>query len=339
MEFSSLQYIYIIVASLAVITFVACFNRRSRLIVRKLVRWVFYSNPVASFLRNDALQKIVPAIVAVYYISLDLWKDDWPVFSNYIKTHERVFLGLVGASLLLTIVRFVSDRYEINSKNLISKFEKAFVQLTSKIVRIKLERFKDSAAKITPAGNTFAQITQCEDQINLILSELVDLISEQLGVTEADQCISILRKDPKTEKWFFPYITNKGWKHTKPNKLTTEASAAKKCIDTGEPMLHVDKKEAARLGEYFLSERDKRKADGSVFCYPVITKTKDYEDICVISIVTYGKMFCDPIDTVHAEAIKVLLCEICKRLDLELTLESIKIWKENNSSNTSRRAS
>jgi len=327
MEADSNSLFYLAGSLLVALVIALMLFRRSRRAIRKAIRWFFYSNPAARLLRNSILQKYVPGVVALYYIAIGVWKDSWPFFSNHIDAHEKIFLGLIVISLFLVVVQATTEHYERRGSALQSRFERAFAKLTSKIVKAKLERFKASASLTTPTGNTFRQITKPEEQINLILTELVDLLSEQFGINESDQCISIMREDKNTYKWFFPYVTNRTWKHTKPSILVSASSTARQCIDTGEPVLHVDKIEAASRGQYFYSERDKRKRAGSVFCYPSKTEMSNYTDVCVISIVTYGKMICDPIDEEHTKAVKQLLCEVCKRIDLELTLESIKFWQ------------
>ena len=104
-------------------------------------------------------------------------------------------------------------------------------------------------------------------------------------------------------------------------------SIARYCIKAKEPIFYPNKFESAFQGKYTKSKRDERKGNGSVYCYPVITKNRDYVDRAVITFTTYGKFLCDPADEQEEIATKIVLNDICRRIDLELTLEGMKTWK------------
>ena len=55
--------------------------------------------------------------------------------------------------------------------------------------------------------------------------------------------------------------------------------------------------------------------------------TPDHEDKYIISIVTYGKLLSDPRDNEASKIIKSIFSEICRRIELELTLASIRAWQ------------
>ena len=88
-----------------------------------------------------------------------------------------------------------------------------------------------------------------------------------------------------------------------------------------------DKIKASKDGNYFLSDRDSRYKKGSVYCYPCFTKLPKGSIKHVITIVTYGKTLCYHSDKKAISAIKVIFNEICRRIELELTLKSIKDWQ------------
>ena len=310
---------------------------RVRHLSKFVCRKVIYDNFIVRILRNRFLGLVVPGIATTYYICLDIWSDRWPIIKHNLDMHEAIFATLVGVSLLLLFVRAFADLYEGGSRSERAVFVDRLTLLTSRLVKKKLERFNALAIQLTPGANTFSRITQPSEQINLALSELVALLLNQFGVKESEQRITVMRCDPRDQKWHFVYDTNRGWKHTNPNDLMQKNSAAGLCLKTGEPQFHADKRAAARDGKYFLTERDERHGKGSVFCYPVFIENRDYKDQYVISIITYNVALCDVFDREYCEAIDTVLRDVCRRIELELSLESIKYWQYEFHSNSTRK--
>lgn len=325
-----------LVVVLIIILFLSI-SARARYELKKLLRIALYENFLVRSLRSKILQLVLPGFSGAYFLCLDVWGDKWAFIKDYQPQHEFAFSVLIGASLIVLIIRGIADHVEEKVKINHSLFIDNFTSLTSKAVATKLKRFKEQATKLKPNGNTFKSITQPKEQINLILSELVDILRRNFGIQNDEQCITIMHQDPKTQKWHFKYQTNASWQHTKPEVLLAKNSTASECLNYGEPIFHPDKVEAEKNRKYFMSDRDKEKGNGSAFCYPVVTKNKDYEDKYIISMVTYGKRLCDPFDKVQAEAIRLIFIDICRRIDLELTLESIKEWQFDYHTSSTRR--
>jgi hypothetical protein len=319
-------YLMISIALIVLLVVILIFDK-SRMEFRRVCRFFVYDNGFASLLRHKFLQVFVPGVAGLYFLCLDIWSDKWPIIKNYEKEHECVFTMLIFFSLLILIIRGIADWYEGKSDKAYIAFMEQFSVLTSKLVTKKLERFKDEAIKLKPNGNTFKQITQPKDQINIILGEVETLLFNNFAVKKNQVCITIMHKNPKTDIWYYEYETNKGWKHTKAQKLIDSKSAASECLSTGQPVFHACKKQASSNNQYFLSERDKNNVKGSVFCYPALTTNPNYTDNYIVSVVTYGKRLCDPLDEEQAEAISDIFSDIGQRIDLELTLHSIKKWQ------------
>jgi hypothetical protein len=300
---------------------------KTRLLFRRACRYFIYDNTVVEFFRNKFLQVVLPGASGLYFLCLDVWGDDWEIIKNHQDKHEFIFSTLIASSLIILLIRGAADWYEGKSDKAYIAFMEQFSVLTSKLVTKKLERFKDEALRLKPNGNTFKQITQPKHQINMILGEIETLLLNHFSVKKSQACITIMHKNPENNTWYFEYETNKGWKHTKAQKLIDEGSAASESLRTGQPVFHACKKSASEKGLYFLSERDKKNGEGSVFCFPAVTKNPDYSDDYIISIVTYGKRLCDPLDAEQAEAISDIFSDVCQRIDLELTLHSIKRWQ------------
>ena len=312
---------------IAVILVVILVIDRTRMWFRKACRLALYENRIAEFFRNKFLQVFVPGLAGAYFLCLDVWGDQWDVIANYKDQHELVFSILIFLSLVILLIRGTADWYEGKSDKSYIAFMEQFSVLTTRLVTRKLERFKDEALRLKPNGNTFKQITQPKDQINMILGEIETLLLNNFGIKKKQVCITIMHKDPIQNNWYYEYETNKGWKHTKAQKLIDGKSAASECLNTGQPVFHPCKKTASKSDYYFLSDRDKSSGEGSVFCYPAFTENPDYIDNYIVSIVTYGKRLCDPLDSDQAEAISDIFSDICRRIDLELALHSIKKWQ------------
>jgi len=242
------------------------------------------------------------------------------------------------ALFLQLFIRNLAGWYEGKSDKSYIKFLEQFSVLTSKVVSIKLARFKDEAINLRRDSNTFKQITQPKAQINTILGEVESLLLNNFGIKKKQVSVTIMSKTRRSGVWGFEYQTTKGWNHTKAQELIGRSSAASECLKIGEPVFHASKNVAARNKQYFKSERDRKAGDGSVFCYPSIIQNRDYESQYIVSIVTYGNVLCDHLDDDQCEAICRIFTDICQRIDLELTLNSIKEWQYGFHSDSDRRA-
>lgn len=290
-------------------------------------RVLFNSFPF-NLVSNKTFQMIVSGITGAYFVTLDVWGNTWGLIKDYISIHENIFVILLIISLSSLFLRGVSDWVSDKNKSKYVLFLEKFVLLSTSLVEKKTYRFKSQFRSMKPTSDTFKQLTQPKDQINIILAEIERLLLDVFGLKKNEVCITIIRKDPANGQWYYDFETNKGWAHTKPNKLLAGKSAASKCLELGEPVFYACKKTAGKNKEsYYISERDSRTGDGSVFCYPCKVFNSGYEDTYIISFVTYGKRLCGANDVEQQAAIREIFSSICRRLDLELTLYSIKYWK------------
>lgn len=289
-----------------------------------LMRILFYSNWFSKLAGNRIAGYAVPAILGLYYLTLDIWGDDWSIIADHKAFHLELYKYLVGASLIFIFLKVARDFYEDLTRTAKQDISKGLITLTSRIVKAKLDRFKDCAALLTPSSNAFKRITQPEAQIQVIISEIVTFLDHTFDLTDGELCITVMHCNVLTNKWHFLFNTHNGWTRTRAEKLVGEQSLAKLCLDRGEAVFHPDKIIAAKKSEYFLSERDNREKSGSAFGYPVVVNVNGTEYKFVISIITYGKMLCNVHSPDQVEAMKLTLRDICRRIELELTLLSMK---------------
>ncbi|WP_415886017.1 hypothetical protein ACMXYO_15435 [Neptuniibacter sp. QD37_6] len=315
------------------------FERVRRFIYQTLFRKYFLKCFFFPIFNNRLFQVMIPGLAASYFICLDVWGDDWPILADHKEFHSLAFSIMIGLSIFSMLTRALFDIFQDKSDKDYIRFLEDFCLLTSRVVITKLNRFKGKASSLSPSGDTFKKITHPSDQINHIINEIEHFLNSAYGISQQHLRITVLHEDHRTKRWTYKFLTNQNWNYTKAETLITGNSTAKQCLDTGEPRFYPDKIEASNKRNYMMSDRDNRYGNGSIFCYPVFIENADYTDRYIISIVTYGPMLCDPLDDRLVEATNVVFCDICKRLELELTLLSIKNWQFNFHTNRTRKAS
>lgn len=295
-----------------------------RSFLAKIVRFICYSNPLSKFASNKIAGYYFPALMGFYYLTLDVWGDDWHIITKYKDVHLNIYLVLVSISVALIFLRGTRAFYSDLTKTAKADVGKGLIMLTSRIVKAKLDRFHACAANLDPTGNTFRQITRPDDQISVIISEILTFLYNTFDIEESETCITIMHCDVGTQKWHYMFNNQTQWNHTKAGKLIAIKSMAAMCVQHGEPIFHPDKVEASKKGEYFMSPKDERSIKGSAYCHPVVVNVSGTEYKFVISVITYGKILCNSHNEQQVEATKLTLRDICRRIELELTLWSMR---------------
>lgn len=291
--------------------------------VKIILSWLFLKNWFARIINNNVTQIATPAVTGAY---VTLVEFDFFLLAPFPHAKENLVVALIVLTLFVSLFSAISNALRNQSDERYRSFLENFMVSISKVVTSKLERFKSKSRHLTKTGNVFRAITHPKDQIGLIHSEAVDWLRETFKLEEDEICITIMHTNGVEDKQYFAFDTQPKWQHTKAKTLLTSDSCASKCLERGETIFHPSKQRASERKEYVLSDRDNRKGDGSIFCYPVVTECASHTDKFVISVVTYGKRMCTPGDHSEEKITKQFLNEICKRLDIELTLYSIKSW-------------
>jgi hypothetical protein len=319
----SITFLYTCLIALLIALFLAFSVYREHIgtLFKYLIIKIFYKNMIMFFFRARVVQVVFSSVAGSYYLILDVWGDSWPIVADHKPLHELAFTILLILTVIAVIVKEVSEYIEERLLRVNDDISNSMSALTTRAVVVKLNRFKENSKALRISADIFNNITQPKEQINLILGEIESLIHKCFDIKISQTCITIMCVEDK--KQYFKYTTKRDWEHTRPKKLISDESAAKLSLKLGEPVFFPSKRKEARKGNYFLSDRDKQKGDGSVYCYPVKTNLNGNSDAYVISIVTYGKKLCQSFDNDKAEAITEIFSDICRRIDLELTLESI----------------
>ena len=248
-------------------------------------------------------------------------------FADFLGLSSIVMLILTGIQLVLcAIVWLFGDGAENAGADLRAQ---EFIAATAKIVRAKAHRFRAALEVLRPTRR-FEQITKPTVQIDIIMSAVEGFFRKEFGLRENQMDITILMSKGD-QPWQFFMQMQKGWNHGQPQQLFDRGSAAAFARQSGEPVFHPCKLEAARNGLFKLSKRDVDRKSGSAFIHPVKFNlpSGEYHEF-IINIVTYGKRFCSPYDELAVEDTEIFLREITNRIELELCLQAILQQKKTN---------
>lgn len=302
--------------------------RRFQLRLKKLSFWLLVTNRVARFLRLPLVTTSLPAMTGIYVTARQVYQDRWPFFSHYEGLHDHLLFAMMMSTIAVVLFKAVADTY-------IKRFEGGYIDLlqnfiimSGNIVNIKDLRFKRVAGRILPGEDFFLEITHPGEQINAILAEAKHFISKSFGLNpDSELRITIIEQQPDgVTQWVFD--TQPSWTRMPLEELLEKESAAADCLRTGEQRFYPDKEVAASQGRYYLSERDGRLKGGSVYCCPVFIEANNKKWRYVITFITYeNKRLCGGYNNREIERIGVLFREVCRRLELELTLRVLKSLK------------
>lgn len=295
----------------------------------------YQSRRLLILITNNKLSEfLLPSLFGVYILCLENKGENWPIFKDHKQLHDDIFFYGIVVSIGFIIIKGLVDNFSSKGDAEYINFANNLIAIAAHAIESKINRFKECSKNITPAGDTFKLISKPEEQIKLILEESKKLLRESFGYNEDQISITIIYANGTTNKTYYAFDTNPRWgsTRTKAHKLIAPEtfSAASNCLKTGEPIFIANKEKSGKSNNYVISERDKRLKNGSVYCYPISIVNDKFEDKYVISIATYGKLLCNESDIEAKDLISTILREVCRRLELELTLYSIKEWKKTN---------
>ncbi|MGQ8365318.1 hypothetical protein [Glaciecola sp. 1036] len=260
-----------------------------------------------------------------YFLTLDIFGDDIDFISNNKEIHKIVFAFVLLGTFLLILVKEASDVISERLTASNNRISNKLSVMATKSVLAKLTRVQNQSKYLKKNSNVFKTIADPDDQISILITEFVDLISASFHIDRDNIALTILTVE-ENKKPYFKEKNHRNWRRTTPKELLDNNSAAKRCIETGQPIFLCSKVEAAKNDKYFLSERDKENEDGSIYCYPVIIDLPDRLIQNIISVSTYNAKLSESYDDVKSKAILQVFNDVCRRIELELTLSKIKLW-------------
>lgn len=273
---------------------------------------------------NKKIARFASAITGSYYLILDIWSDKLGFIKNHPLFHQVVFwICLIFSLSILFIRTYFEDKKEYDNQ-LALKFLTDFIGTVGYIVEAKINRFRKKFLELKPKSNKFNQITQPDDQLAIIADSFCEFLKKNFGFEDHQINITILKRKGSASNWTYCFTHQKNWKYSDPAKVLPQKIEKVEEIHRGEYVFYPDKMQAARLGKYFLSKRDSRRRTGSAFLFPIKVQGKNCSFEYLISIITYGKQFCDETDEEAIKVSKAILREVCRRFELELCLKAIK---------------
>jgi hypothetical protein len=302
--------------------------------VLKALKYIFHSNAVACFLRSNAFFNFIVGLSGIYFVLYELVPDVW-LFSVYPNIAKLALIVFAATCAFSYIAKLVDDIYKHYNLDRISTLNLDMIELYSSLVRSKTERFKTKLPSLTQSGDTFKNITDPKAQIKEAIAVLHKVMQQNFNISDDEIFISIIKLPHENDKTDPHHISEFCFPRTKMTKareiLDNGNSTASLALARQQTLFFADKKKALEKNCYFVSERDTRdgrKINGSIFCYPISIQLPDDKTVkYVISVSTYGKKLCSHFNEEFTYKIKLLLSDICSRIEMELTLLSMKEWR------------
>jgi hypothetical protein len=285
--------------------------------------WYAFKNNLGDIFHPKNVAWLSGAI-AVYGSADTLWgKSHW-FFLNHPDAHRYAKLIASICILVIAIAVTMRERWKERSLAGTEVVLKGFVSMVANIVQNKIG-YLSERAKTVSQSKKYDHVTDPIAQLKVIFKESATFLTTTFSLKEDQIDISIIEKNG-TNPWKFLTSHQTKWSHGDPDSFfkVDSKSCASTVIKSGQDAFHASKKVAAAEDEYELSERDKQTDDGSIFCIPIKVSSKASNWIFVVSIVTYGRRFCNPHDKRNEEKVIALLKEITRRIELELTHRVIK---------------
>jgi hypothetical protein len=278
----------------------------------------FVGRQLHEFADNRALGLFLPPAVGLYFLTLDIWGDKLPWITDHIGLHEKIFFGLVAFSLLALFARSFASTAKIQNDGDANILLNDFITAVGVIVTVKTDRLRRSMSRLRRNMEKFRVVSVPEEQIATVATTAAGFICKAFGLHEDSFDLTIVRSKAGSESWHYIF-EHKKWKHTDPNELLKQRSAAFACLERREPLFLPDKFASAHGELCVLSDRDRRRGPGSLFVYPALFDTPRGMERYLISLVTYGGQLCDEWDETSIKVTQCFLKEFCRRLELELS--------------------
>ena len=217
-------------------------GRKIKFKIKKTFRYLFFETIAEKLIQHRVITIVIPGILNLYFLTLDLWIENWPSLKNNTELHSKLFTYCIVLSLFIIFIRAIVDYFEERSDKKFINFLQNFSFLTSKAVKMKLIRFKEAAKDLDPTKNIFLQITKPTKQIDEIICKIEDMLRESFGIGSDYNCINIMDQSPVTNEWNY-WRCSKKWSKTNPKDLIeNKNSAMSKCVDDKEIVFHACKK-------------------------------------------------------------------------------------------------
>lgn len=297
--------------------------------LKRILYTVFVNNRVIAFLSHPVLSVVVPPIVYLYYGTLDIWGNDWDWVKEKQDLHEIIFTVLASFTIIILFIKGVSESARGNVLKKYNVLIESMMFFFNGLVKKKKDRFYNKAKLLKPNGDVFKIITQPKDQLEHVLDGTKIFLVNGFGIDSKNIGITIIQGDLSSERWWYELKCDTQKQHSKPKDLMKGKSTARYCLDTGDSLFIPDIRKGAKEGVFLASERSNKTEIGSIFCKPVRITVNRVEYVYIFTIAVFGQNLCTPYDEEECRACEKILDEVADRVELELYLNSIKLFREN----------
>jgi len=271
---------------------------------------------------------VVPPVVALYYGTLDIWGDEWDIVKNYQSIHEVVFSVLAGLTIIILFLKGIAEQFRGSITARYHNILQAMVAYFNELVKKKRDRFFQKAQSLKPKADIFKRISEPKDQLDFSLDGTKRLLYNAFNIDQKNIAITIIQGVVANNKWWYEFKCDAQKQHTKARDIMTGNSTAKYCYETGESIFIPDIRKGIKEDAFLSSERSIKSEIGSIYCKPVRVKVDNIDYTYIFTVVVYTQFMCTPYDEDECRACEKLLDEVSDRVELELYLHSMKVFKE-----------
>jgi hypothetical protein len=264
----------------------------------------------------------------LYYGSLDIWGDEWLWITDYKSLHSFIFQILVILTLIILGIKGVSEAFSGKVSERYNSLTHAMLALFNELVKKKRDRFHSRAMHLTPKGDIFKAITHPKDQLEFLLDGAKRFFEQGFRIENKNIELTIIEGNDVAGRWSYALRCDKQKIHTKASVLMKDKSTARYCYDSGDSLFIPDIRKGAKEGVFLVTERSGYDREGSIYCRPVRIKVGTVDFSYVFTIAIFGQTICTPYDEEECKACEKILDELGDRVELELYLYSMKLFKD-----------
>lgn len=302
--------------------------------MQKWLYVAFVKNRIIKFIGSPFVIIVIPPILALYYSVLDIWGEDWDIIKNYRTWHERVFIILGGATVIVLVLKGIAEQFRRTIAEQYFVILQSMMSFFNELVKKKKDRFYNKALDLRPNADIFSIITHPDDQIEYALDGAKRFLINAFRVEQKNIAITIIQGVQAEDAWRYAFKCDSQRQHTKPQYIMESKSTAKYCYETGDSLFISDIRKGEKEGVFLPTERSRNSKIGSIYCKPVRVDVGSISYTYIFTIVVYNQFICTPYDEEECRACERVLDEISDRVELELYLYSIKNFKQNGGNNT-----
>ncbi|WNZ54779.1 hypothetical protein QT397_18105 [Microbulbifer sp. MKSA007] len=295
--------------------------------MKKLIFLAFGDNFFTRFLNHPALSICIPAFTTMYYLTLDIWGDDFALIKNNIEFHQSAFLTLLFITSLVIIFKTISELLHSKVSKQKNEITKALIMLFKSLVNKKKRRFFDKAKHLKPTGDTFKAITHPKEQLEYVLAETKRFLVEAFGLDAKNIAITIIQGNPREDKWWYELRCETQRKYARARDIMNGNSTAATCFQSGDSLLIPDIRKGIKENMFEHSKRSRDAKQGSIYCKPVRITVNNCNYVYIFSIAVYGQNICPADSNEDFKACENVLDDIADRVELELYLHSMRKYR------------